>query len=232
MDTGFWHQLIRSIYTPLFEGHRPPTPIYDPLTMKLLSGPLVVKRMDSGPGKLSKEAESIDLLEQMAVMGVHIVLSLPSATSCTAEMDQLFKHFKPACSKSALRVASKKMQLRMQVRMSDAAAKKERVKVNDNLIDKNESDNSICDDEDDGKQKGRSICYFIFSNLDLANLVNGWPGDPVQLWPFDCHFMAEGIIETWIAVGFLPITGNAVNDPKVRHELGDGGAPPEATIWM
>jgi hypothetical protein len=28
------------------------------------------------------------------------------------------------------------------------------------------------------------------------------------------------------------MTGNAVNDPKVRHELGDGGAPPEAAIWM
>jgi len=35
--------------------------------------------------------------------------------------------------------------------------------------------------------------------------------------------MAEGIIKSWIAVGFLPMTGNAVNDPKVRHELGDGG---------
>ena len=28
------------------------------------------------------------------------------------------------------------------------------------------------------------------------------------------------------------MTGNAVNDPKVRHELGDGGAPPEAAIRM
>ena len=29
----------------------------------------------------------------------------------------------------------------------------------------------------------------------------------------------------WIAVGFLPMTANAVNDPKVRYELGEGGAP-------
>jgi hypothetical protein len=31
--------------------------------------------------------------------------------------------------------------------------------------------------------------------------------------------------------GFDPVW-NAVNDLKVRHELGDGGAPPKAAIWM
>ena len=84
----------------------------------------------------------------------------------------------------------------------------------------NESDNS---DDDEGKQKGRSICNVSFLNLDLANLVNGWPDDPVELRPFDYHFTTERIIKTWIAVGFLPMTGNTVNDLKVRHELGDGG---------
>jgi len=51
----------------------------------------------------------------MAAKGVHILLSLPNATACTAEMDQLFERFNPACGKSALRVASKKMQKRMEV---------------------------------------------------------------------------------------------------------------------
>ena len=60
--------------------------------------------------------------------------------------------------------------------------------------------------------------------------MNGWPSNPIELRPFDCHFTAKKIIKTWIAVGFFPMTGNAVNDPKVRHELGDGGAPPEAAI--
>jgi hypothetical protein len=53
--------------------------------------------------------------EQMAGMGVHILLSLKNGTSCTAEMHQLFEKFKPACSKSALRVAAKKMKLRSDV---------------------------------------------------------------------------------------------------------------------
>ncbi len=93
----------------------------------------------------------------------------------------------------------------------------------------NESDDS---DDNGGKQKARSICNISFSNLDLANLVNGWPNDPVELRPFDYHFTTKRIIKTWIAVGFLTMTGNVVNDPKVRHELGVGGAPPKAAIRM
>ena len=119
------------------------------------------------------------------------------------------------------------MQLTMQVRMEKNAA----VKTVINVDGDKESD-EYYDDEEDGKQKGRSICSVSFSNLDLANLVNGWPGNPVELRPFDCHFTLERIIYTWIVVGFLPMMGNAVNDPKVRHELGDGGAPSEAAIWL
>jgi len=38
------------------------------------------------------------------------------------------------------------------------------------------------------------------------------------------HFNSEQIIKTWIKVGFVPMTGNAVaNDPKVRYKLGEGG---------
>ena len=98
-----------------------------------------------------------------------------------------------------------------------------------------EFDNSDDNDDDEynnnvGKQKGRSVCNVSFSNLDLGNLMNGLPGDPIEKQSFDCHFTAKRIINTLIAVGFLPMTGNAVNDPKVRHELGDVG-PPEAAIY-
>ena len=66
------------------------------------------------------------------------------------------------------------------------------------------------------KKGERIICHVSFSNFDLANLVNGWLDDPVELHPFDCHFTKEGIIRLWIAVGFLPITGRAMQDPKVK----------------
>ncbi len=94
--------------TPSVHLHPTFSRAYTTMPNKLLSGPLIVKT-DSGPGRLSKEADSLDFREQLAAMGVHILLSLPNATSCTAEMDQLFIKFKPACSKSALRVASKKI---------------------------------------------------------------------------------------------------------------------------
>jgi hypothetical protein len=119
------------------------------------------------------------------------------------------------------------MKLRMDVQLE---GKKVQSNVGDDSSD-NESDDS--EDEQGSKQKSRSICNVSFSNLDLANLVNGWPGDPIEFWPFDCHFTAKGIIKSWIvAVGFPPMTGNAVNDPKVRHELGNRGVPPEAAIRM
>jgi len=90
MDTGLWHQLIRDVYLPCFEGRISPKPIRDPLTNKLISGPLVVKT-DAGPGRLSKEASSLEFHEQMAKKGVHILLSLPNATACTAERISFLK---------------------------------------------------------------------------------------------------------------------------------------------
>ena len=42
---------------------------------------------------------------------------------------------------------------------------------------------------------------------------------------FDYTFTKANIINSWIAVGFLPMTANVVNDLKVRYELEEGGAP-------
>jgi hypothetical protein len=162
---------------------------------------LIIKT-DAGPGRLSKEASSIEFREQMVAKGVHILLSLPNATACTAEMDQLFEMFKPACGKSALHVASKKMQKRMEVRLLNGARNG---KDGDAVIDIDASDASSEDEEEPGdiedrpKKKGEwSICNVSFLNFDLANLVNDWPEDPLplELCPFDFHFTKEGIIRS------------------------------------
>ena len=139
MDTGLWHQLLKDVYVPLYEGRLSPEPIRDLVTMKLLSGLLIVKT-DAGPGRLSKQAISIDFREEMAQLGVHILLSLPNGTSCMAEMNQLFEKFKPACSKSVLRVASKKMQKRM------SARKKSTSKGNS---DESDGENDLVDEEEE-----------------------------------------------------------------------------------
>ncbi len=83
-------------------------------------------------------------------------------------------------------------------------------------------DKSDEDDQKCQKTKGVSICNINLTNHDLGNIVNGFPGDAIKDRPFDYCFSEDNIIKNWIAVGFMPITGNAANDPKVRHELGEG----------
>jgi len=120
-----------------------PEPIRDLVTMKLLSGLLIVKT-DAGPGRLSKQAISIDFREEMAQLGVHILLSLPNGTSCTAEMDQLFEKFKPACSKGALHVASKKMQKRMKARTQSTSKGNSDESDGENELMEEEEEVEVC----------------------------------------------------------------------------------------
>ena len=98
-------------------------------------------------------------------MRVHILLWLPNGTSCTAEMDQLFGKLKPACSKSALCVASKKMQLRMKVRTQLTS------KGNYNVSD---GENELMEEEEEVEvveQKRQSICSVSFQILILVILL-------------------------------------------------------------
>jgi len=220
----------------LYEGRLSPEPIRDPVTMKLLSGPLIVKT-DAGPGRLSKQAISIDFCEEMAQLGMHILFSLSNGTSCTTEMNQLFEKFKPACSKSVLRVSSKKTQKRMKARKKSKSKGNCNESDGENELMEEEEEVEVVEEEDEVEvevvdNKKQSICNVSFSKFDIGNLVNGWPEDPVELRPFDFHFTKERIIKTWKAVGFLPITDNATKDLKVRYEMGEGGAPADAMNCM
>ena len=192
-------------------------------------------KTDAGPGRLSKEAESIEFRDEMATMGVHILLSLPNGTAATAEMDQLYSKFKPRCSESTIRVAGVKMAARVAARKKGEEARKA---ANQALIDVDtpidvddeDSAEESSESDDDGIQAGkqkrtRTACNVSIGNRDLANIVNGYPGNPIARRPFDYTFTRRNIINSWIAVSFLPMTANAVNDPKVRFELGEGGAP-------
>ncbi len=96
-----WHDLNRVVYVPCFKDKISIKPVRDPITKKLISGPLIVKT-DAGPGRLSKKAESIDFRDEMAKKGVHILLSLPNGMAAFAEMDQLHSKFKLRCSDSTI----------------------------------------------------------------------------------------------------------------------------------
>lgn len=86
-----------------------------PATKASCKGPLIVKT-DNGPGRLSKEAGSIEFREEMAQLGVFIVLGLPNATEAQAELDQMYSLFQPRCKRSAVRVVGKKMAARAKAR--------------------------------------------------------------------------------------------------------------------
>ncbi len=48
------------------------------------------------------------------------------------------------------------------------------------LLDGSDKDNKVdpVDDGGPGKHRYQSICDISFSNLDIWNLINGWPDDP------------------------------------------------------
>ena len=73
----------------------------------------------------------------------------------------------------------------------------------------------------------KSACNVTLGNRGLAQMVTGYKGEMIEQRPFDYCFQRQHIIQTWKKVGFIPTTANAVNDPKVRHELGEGGGAPE-----
>ena len=293
MDTSLWSLYNEEVILRCYRGRVHPTPVRDPDTGRLIKGPLINKT-DGGPGRLSREASSLDFRENMAATGMHILLSLPNGTECTAELDQCYSEFKPACNKNPRRIVAKKMYLRVQARKKAAQARKAAAAVDavaaaaaevegeavaaaapeegeavaaaapeegggeaadsaqnhiaelEEMLDDDESDVDVYDDgivgsadsDEEGEvdvpiesiavKVGNSVCHVTIGNEDLGAIVNGFPGDPIEHRPFDRYFCRPRILKYWCAVGFLPMTRNAVNDPKVRYELGDGGAPEEA----
>ncbi len=170
--------------------------------------------MDGGPGRLSWESSSIEFLDEMAAMGVHIMLSLLNGTACTAEMDQLFEKFKPVCSKSALWITVTKMHARYEARKA-AGLKTTGLDNKDNSSANGDIDD---DDKDASKKKlkkkakkgqSQSACNVSFLNFDLD-----WPDNLIEDCSFLFHFSKESIIELHIEVGFMPMTGQVAKDLK------------------
>jgi hypothetical protein len=90
------------------------------------------------------------------------------------------------------------------------------IKLDLEISDESSESKSEGDETSARKKKGkRSLCNVSMGNRDLANIVNSFPGNSVKNRPFDYTFTKENIINSWIAVGFLPMTANAVNNAKV-----------------
>ena len=65
-------------------------------TGKLLSGPVLVLKLDSDPGRIVASIDSIKKREQYFDMGLILLSGLPNAASVHQEMDVLFGPLKAA----------------------------------------------------------------------------------------------------------------------------------------
>ena len=68
VDTRLWHDLNRHVYTPCFKGKISAVPIRDPVTMKLISGPLIIKT-DAGPCRFVKGGRKHRILRRDGRIG-------------------------------------------------------------------------------------------------------------------------------------------------------------------
>ena len=93
MDTPLWHDLNKNVFLKCFKGKLSPVPVRDPITKKLIKGPIISKT-DAGPGRLATQAGSLEFRTEMAAIGLHILLSLPNGTECTAKLDQMYSEYK------------------------------------------------------------------------------------------------------------------------------------------
>ena len=72
-----------------------------------------------------------------------------------------------------------------------------------------------------------SVMNVGLDNLDLERMVNGYDREPLKLKHSNSNLRCPVIIGWWRKAGFLPMARNSLLNPKVRYELGDGGAPEE-----
>jgi hypothetical protein len=136
-------------------------------------------KMDSGPGRLSSDASSIDFQEDMVNLGVFIILSLPNGTECQAELDHMFLTFQSCCKQSAICIVRTKIKARLH-KMQHVDA------VPITLDSDSSNENGHEDDGDDGSVVANvsPTTKVKLSNLDLGNVTNGFPGDPMELLLF------------------------------------------------
>ncbi len=109
--------------------------------------------------------------------------------------------------------------------ISSSGVREDRTHVDDLEEYLEEEGDADWDNDDDDEEnftfevKG-SVCNVKINNCDLSSIVNGFPGDPISLRPFDKIFTRQNIWLWWCKVGFIPMNRNTLNDDKVRQQLG------------
>ena len=153
-------------------------------------------KVDSGPGRIVANEESIKKREEFMEKGLYILLGLPNATAVQQEMDALYGAFKSATYARGEAILTQKLKER--------GAWRETVAYQDPTT---------------GARAGLGPAITLGFD-DLAVIVNGSEDDAIAMKPFDKCFTKENILRSWQKVGFVPFTRSCMTDKKVRHELG------------
>jgi len=169
---------------------------------KLLCGPVILK-VDSGPGRLVANAESIRKQEDFMERGLLIMLGLPNATSVNQEMDALFQGFKTASYARGEILLTERMKKRGELRTVRREFNAE-------------------ENEEDGNKATGCTRLVTMGYEDLATVVYGTEDDTIDNKPFYCHFTKGKILQSWAKIGLVPFTRKCLQNQRVRHELGQG----------
>ena len=202
MDDSLFNDYIERVVLPLYPNISK-TATFDANTGKLLCGPVILK-VDSGPGRIIANMESIAKREAFRELGLLILMGLPNATSVNQEMDALYGAFKSATYARGEVILTERMQQRGLERSALAAA----------------AAAAVNDDDDNEAGPAAPLTRFAMGFEDLATVVDGKSTDDVSLKPFTRTFTRLKILGSWSKVGFCPFTRNCVASKKVRHELG------------
>jgi hypothetical protein len=226
MDDSLFNDYIERVILPLYPNIAK-TARFDPTSGKLLCGPVILK-VDAGPGRMVADIKSITKRAEFLEMGLLILMGLPNSTSVNQEMDVLYGPFKSSTYARQEVIVTERMRLRslQQNRNMTHGQQRREEGANDNSNEEDgdgEDDENIVGEEDNDEDRqaaaGNKKAISISFN-DLATVVDGKVGDPIDMKPFSKYFTEQRILGAWAKVGFVPFTRNCVNNRKVRHELG------------
>lgn len=211
MNTDLFEKIIQKVVMPLYPDLYPEVVRDD--DGNWVKDPIFFKT-DTGQGRLTKTLENVEFRECMRNMGVLIYLSLPNATSVTAEMDDLYTSFNPCCRMRTKKLFGSKLKEKI------TELEKRRSIRCLNQLKRLESDLDFDEViEDEVHEKVGSVISLDYSDVPVIN--NGIEGDPPHLRPFQHIFTHDRIRKSWANIGFLLMTRKHLKSNKVRHELGE-----------
>ena len=156
----------------------------------VIAGPILIKT-DAGPGRLCANFSNVDFRKQLNDMGCHIILSLPNATSVSAELDDIYRDYKASCRARTQKLYSDKVYRRMlKIRENNARAQNDPHEVVKPV----------------GLNQG-----------DIPTIVMGTEGDAIVDRPFLHTFTKDRMQKAWDNIGFVPFTRKCLSNKKVRR---------------